>query len=378
MGSIIINGTNLYQYGLVASGGGTYVTPSRDVSAIEVPGRDGNLIRDNGRFKNVDVTYPCYIARDFPTKYENLRRALISQRGYMRIEDSYDPAHYRVGYFAASITPNTTARNLSGDFSLTFNCKPQRFRIDGEHEMTIGDYPGELHPRFSTVYQVIQYANLPQFIKDAIIGTPKDKYIRWTYGNGIEASHIKVVGRPTTEWFMAIVNGDGSAGIEDTNIIGEYMSDEISFTDVYTDYFPAARLELDGLLARTLGLLPASLYNITSYECKPLYRFNFFGSTYVEAGTLFSVNSGAVSTIGISVWEQTRGQDERFDAIYIDSDSMNAYAMSNYGRTINLNQYVQIDGDISLMPGVNDYGYLEGPTPIGRTNVEIIPRWYDI
>jgi predicted phage tail component-like protein len=37
----------------------TFTSPIRDVNVIQVPGRDGDLIMDNGRFESVTRSIPC-------------------------------------------------------------------------------------------------------------------------------------------------------------------------------------------------------------------------------------------------------------------------------------------------------------------------------
>ncbi len=49
----------------VLSGSGTYGAPERDVEAIAIPGRSGDLIFDNGRFTNAEVFYDIGWAQGF-------------------------------------------------------------------------------------------------------------------------------------------------------------------------------------------------------------------------------------------------------------------------------------------------------------------------
>lgn len=53
----------------VISGYGTYGAPERDVEAVAVPGRNGDLIFDNGRFTNAEVYYDIGWARGFAGGY---------------------------------------------------------------------------------------------------------------------------------------------------------------------------------------------------------------------------------------------------------------------------------------------------------------------
>lgn len=47
-------------------GKGTYGAPSRDIEQIHVPGRNGDILVDNGGWNNVTIKYPnCNILSNF-------------------------------------------------------------------------------------------------------------------------------------------------------------------------------------------------------------------------------------------------------------------------------------------------------------------------
>lgn len=114
------------------SGGGTYDAPIRDVTTVSVPGRNGDLTLDNGRFKNIEVEYPAFISKDLPNNFAGFREFMKSKTGYQRIEDTYHLDEYRMGILVDDFGLQTTARNRAGNFYITFNCKPQRFLKSGE------------------------------------------------------------------------------------------------------------------------------------------------------------------------------------------------------------------------------------------------------
>ena len=61
-------------YGLYITGSGAFNAPERDVETVEVPGRNGNLIIDRGRFKNVVQSYKAFIHKDFAQNAEYIAR----------------------------------------------------------------------------------------------------------------------------------------------------------------------------------------------------------------------------------------------------------------------------------------------------------------
>ena len=88
---IIFNGQSLRDFGVYISGLNTYNAPSRDVDSVKVPGRNGTLTMDNGRYNNINVTYPAFICNNYDARVEALRNFLLSQSGYKRLEDTYHP-----------------------------------------------------------------------------------------------------------------------------------------------------------------------------------------------------------------------------------------------------------------------------------------------
>lgn len=131
MGKIYFNGVELTEtYGMEILGRGTYGAPARDIEQVHVPGRNGDLLFDNGGYLNFDLTYPeCCIAENFPVYGAALRNFLLSSPGYHKLYDSYDMRHYRLAEYRGPFLPDVhTARgNDSAVFDLTFNCKPFRY-----------------------------------------------------------------------------------------------------------------------------------------------------------------------------------------------------------------------------------------------------------
>ena len=127
----IYGGVSSADYGVFISGPALFNAPQRDVTVVSVPGRNGDVVFDNNRFLNIDVTYDCFIPRGFTEKFEHFKAAMLSMTGYQRIEDTYFPDHFREGYFVGPIQPVTGPLNRSGRFTITFRCKPQRYYKTG-------------------------------------------------------------------------------------------------------------------------------------------------------------------------------------------------------------------------------------------------------
>ena len=129
---IVYNGIQLSDYGVFISGDGTFNAPERDTQTVEVVGRNGELTLDNGRYKNIEVTYPAFVVSDFAENIEKLRNILLKQQGNVRIEDTYHPQQFRIGKFTGSFKVKPIPELYAGEFDITFNCYPQRFLKSGE------------------------------------------------------------------------------------------------------------------------------------------------------------------------------------------------------------------------------------------------------
>lgn len=132
----VYNGKSSREYGIVINEHTGYSSPERDFTTVEVPGMDGDLTLDNGRYKNIIMTYKCGIANGFAAKISAMRAWLCSNIGYHRLEDSYHPDYYRIARISGTMEPTSFARARAGQFDIQFDCKPQRFLKSGEESYT--------------------------------------------------------------------------------------------------------------------------------------------------------------------------------------------------------------------------------------------------
>lgn len=122
-------------FGVFIARDGVYNSPKQVVKAVQVPGRNGDIIISQNRMENIDLTYPACIYSGFDANLTGLKNALLSNDGYVRITDSYHPDEYRLGYYEGAMTVIPTVLGDGGTFSVTFRCKPQRFLTSGEQSV---------------------------------------------------------------------------------------------------------------------------------------------------------------------------------------------------------------------------------------------------
>lgn len=135
--TLTYNGTKSSDLGVFVTGSGSFDAAELDVDKYEIPGRNGDLILSNNRYKNIEITYPAFIPKAFMDKAQNVRNWLRSSRVYARLEDTYDTDHYRLGIPTGVQSFEPANRNDGANFEMTFDCKPQRFLKSGETPETV-------------------------------------------------------------------------------------------------------------------------------------------------------------------------------------------------------------------------------------------------
>lgn len=125
------NGRSSTEFGMIASGEGVHNAPERDLEKVSIPGRNGDLIRDNGRFKNIPISYPVAIFKDFAKNADAAKAWLLADSGYHQLSDGYHPDYFRLAAFAGPIDFDMQLLNRIGQTTLNFDCKPQRFLFSG-------------------------------------------------------------------------------------------------------------------------------------------------------------------------------------------------------------------------------------------------------
>lgn len=134
--SFLFDGKKSEDFDVYITGSAVYDAPDRDVELIDIPGRNGALVIDRNKFKNITVTYPAGTyakdQADFSLKMEALRNFLASRKGYKRLEDEYNLDEFRLGIYKDGLQVDPVLHGKAGQFSLVFDCKPQRYLKSGE------------------------------------------------------------------------------------------------------------------------------------------------------------------------------------------------------------------------------------------------------
>lgn len=410
--NLVFGGVNTLDYGVVIDGEAVFDAPERDVEVVTIPGRNGTLQIDNGRFENIEVTYPASIWADahgdFKTKIKNLRNALASKKGYQRLTDSYYTDEYRLGVFKEGLECDPAVYNTAAEMDLVFDCKPQRFLTSGETEIHIGhvasytmtnptDFPaypiikvtgyGSLDVNGREIYiQNTQLGNITLFESIRIMDT-------YTYDEALlNSSDTITIGNFWISFTMsssAFASQDALQYVSSTIASGDGSFAGAAFSSQY--------IKIDGAYGLRINIEKAGIlfnqgtsktayavvnhvvkYNGTNYTVAVTYQIVFDGintfrvtvSSSTPAGfpTVNKYYNNAIGPVMANSTVPAYGSPT-----IIDCELGEAYA-NNSGDIISLNGYVSLGAELpELSPGTNTI-YPDNSI----SDLSIIPRWWRV
>lgn len=357
-------------FGVFITRDGVYNAPRRVYRQIQVPGRNGDLMFDEGRFENIDVTYPCLIYAGFNANIEGLRNALLSQKGYVRITDSYHPDEYRLGCFSEEFSVVPKVLGDGGTFEVTFNCKPQRYLTGGEVVHTYTENANINNPTlfaskplirvtFDEVAELIEppyYYNFPYNLAGVTFSDGGDGYIEINGTTTTEFSFLCKNRMPAPPEGMYHLSGCPEGG--SSSSYSQYvvlLNNNTSIKTVY-DYGDGADLEI------------SSVQTGSSYTLSVYIRAASAGMTFEHFRIKPSLVPVSAANCRVYVGENLITLKNDYPYIDVDSEIQDCY----YGNVnANSNVILQNNDFPVLKPGVT--GITLGA---GIASIEVTPRWF--
>lgn len=380
--SFYFGGESSASHGLFITGEAVYNAPKYDYDFVSIQGRNGDLILDNGRFENITVTYPCSM-RDV-SKLADVRTWLYSQRGYQRLTDDYNVNEYRMACVSEGLEINPF-HNHAADFTITFNCKPQRYLVNGETPQYFTPIYTDGVEYFTAWLQISDtlFETMVLNLKDAN-GTAGSmftnlKEARWRTLTGTDV----VYSRATLADYMAMVDGVADLDLQAAGVGVGTPNSFIRFVftsppDGYTMVYAA-----DGEAYNAQRITIATettIDNPTAYNAAPLLEYDvedFFGTASLALPEI-TING---VTVAVSDYN---------GILYIDTEIQDAY-IDNGGVYENGNSYVTLtkDGEYTtdfpvLSAGETVVNTLYTGTVasidvnLGAVVIAIYPRYYTI
>lgn len=398
----VYNGKNSLDFGVHIYDPQILDTPQKKREIIEVPGRNGDIIIEDGSYENVTVTFKnCFIINDFVDNYNALKAFLGSQKGYQRLEVSWLPEEYRMAMFDGNISPKVWGFDGFGKFDLTFNCKPQRFLKSGEVSISIPCDPAASPAsarrywrlsQFSSYTQTEITGSLSNYYTTAEINAMQFEVITipqtsldWLASLGDHMGTLEFKGVNTDRFFAFLYSNDPTTaesqfertvrapitGFEASNfedISSRYIVLRKSFgTEVYYDGRKIAQDETYQI---------ADIENPTEFDAMPNVRIKFPHNMDDLAGA--TVYMAGIGQNGVSLtWDETLTLYT--DCIVtIDAELMDVYILPEDnmkdGVLFSLNQYAKFYGDRIMLEPMENTIRLD-PMIV---SCEIVPRWWQI
>ena len=410
---LIFGDADSADYGIYISGDGVYNAPERAVEFVDVPGRNGAIALDQGRYNNIEITYPAgtfaKTQEEFRENFSAFRNAILSQKGYQRLEDTYHPEEYRMGVYSSGLEVSPASYNQAGEFELIFNCKPQRWLTVGEYPIPIdsGDVLQNPTPFNSgplleiTGHGNISFNGYEIALEDEVMGT-------------VELDTGKTSGEPGTTTSVSVVlddslfntgdtievtptsyaihcmttasgtysniSGTGSGDVTAQNIIGTFML-PMGLVPKGTVILPGvtftAGTPADYDYTATFTATGSGVANfVFTVACNIAYTVvsGVHTITVTVTGAVSS-NNGTVERAEVETWYINADSTVSVlgDPTYIDCELGEAYLIRN-NTPVSLNSKVALGSDLPVLsPGSNKITFGSGVT-----GLRISPRWWKI
>ena len=355
-GYFIFGDVKSSDYGVWISGGGTFNAPARRYKEYVVPGRNGTLTIDEGAYEEAEVTYPAFIARDFPANVEAFRNAIMAQNGYVRMTDSYHPDEFCLARYMAGLEVDTLPGGRGGSFELTFKRDPRRFLLSGENVITYQEgmnylpYPYHGETFGSGIQWTDNGDGTITASGEATDGQSGYFLIKEDMLPMVAGGKYKITGGLSSNmWLLLHSNGGSQINLFDTGngIIFTYPGDSESY-NLTIAIRENTVLSNPVTFSPKIYALDYKINNPTQFPSKPLIRVTGSGTVSIGDNTI-TIASG-------------------YTYVDIDSEIQDCYC-----GTQNANSLVTFSNRKfpELQPGIN--GISLGT---GVTSVQITPRWF--
>ena len=408
------NGIDSKDYGIYITGEAVYNAPEKDVEFITIPGRNGDFALDHGRYSNIEVTYPAGFfgedEADFTQGIADIRNILCSQKGYLRLEDEYNPGEYRMAVYKSGLEVSPAALK-GGEFDITFVCKPQRFLTTGETPVSLSSGDTITNPTLYEAKPLLHVTGYGDFgingVKDMSVQSPGRLGL-------ITVATLEPSPNPTTATYSSvntslIDNGDRlhvRGASMSSPIIGsvEYVPDtsggdtiesvvfeSVSYTIQQGDIYRTSDGLSFGWASGTVFTEGTSVTRAATITNKVSYTLNgtattenftnrmevhFNGTDEIYINLIAATPSHfTIFSQSITAPNEVMGSSSKPapNDVYIDLDIGEAYRVSG-GVVQSVNDQVHIPAQLpSLVPGANTVKFDNTITAF-----EVTPRWWQL
>lgn len=401
-------GVSSRNYGVYITGEAVYNAPEREVEMITIPGRNGALALDKGRFENIEVTYPAGIyadnETDFAAAISALRNYLCSKTGYVRLSDEYNPNEYRMAVYKSGLEAEP-AQLRAAEFDIVFECQPQRYLTSGETEVTVASgntltnpTPFDSHP----LLKLSGYGNI--HIGSSTIGVASSVPLQVDLGGtGTNSVTLDVSALSAGDPIYSAKQGYPVASVVVTSTRQSSYNREWASVNMQSitngtangTSIDGRRLQINIQPDLSMGLLKGTSGTLTTTVVMQIGRPNVGTGVVEYAYVTFTVvtSYNGSNTITISASESSTGVDNGLSysysytqqgyyglaavaipsPCYIDLDSGEAYGEVS-GTMMSVNNFVSMPPELpALKSGSNTITFDNT-----ITSLKVTPRWWKV
>lgn len=385
-------------YGICVTGDAVYDAPKRATKLVSVPGRNGAVAIDQGYWENITLTYPAGVfgddQQDFAEAIRAYRNALASQVGYLMLTDSYHPDEYRMAMFVDGMEVDPKSYGRAGQFSLKFECKPQRWLNSGRTTYVISNGRVLTNPTLFNASPLltvlgagtINLGDQSITVKERELGTITvleggTDTAEWS-NDGLDVTlmvpttnlntgdRIKLGALKSTD-YNGVYGDESIVMVSDANLNGAAVTWQASIPAIIWCSVPAEEYTYGTAEVRKhYATLRAYTDGVGTIESK-------FGITvdYNGAGTFIINVSGNNWSDFTLQWDDVTAYSTKTvqEKVYIDLDVGEAYWIQD-GKAVDANNMVTLGSDLPVLkPGDNEITF---DNTITRLTIQ--PRWWQL
>ena len=363
--TIYFNGKSSADFGLIVEYYPESVHAARRGELIPIPGRNGVIIREDGAYDTYSQTFQIWfrntLNRDTFQTARDVAEWLLGASGFCRLEDTYEPEHFRLARFVGPLNVETVLKN-HGRATLEFDVQPQRYLKSGETPLTFtgGSTTSITNPTQFEARPLLKFTDtstLPDYVSQTL-----------TMQNDLRISVSGEVVPVASGFGFSVSTAVNCSGKVSARITGN----GVAFYDSNGQtrgggFIPSGKVDASGANSTWATAVP---------DWAATVRVSSAGGTPSPALALRDPQAhpgaSAVTINGIVVNLDFSGKD----TIYLDCDLHDAY----YEDGSNANQMVSFSSSIvayptfpGLSPGVNSI-----IPASGDLSFEMTPRWWTL
>lgn len=368
--SFTFNGINSRSLGLTIERLPESLHAARRGEIYQIKGRNGSFVREDGTFDCYTQKYEVWFrdpngVKDVYALAQEIASWLLCSSGYCRLEDTYEPDHFRFARFAGPLNIDVLIRKHFARVVLEFDVQPQRYLKSGETPLTFtgGASATIMNPTRFEARPLLRFSNVSSSPNPEVQTlTMRENYVVLPSGSVRDMSTVNpgyAVSNPVncSGKEFAVITGDGYA-FYDSN--GETREGGFSPTGGWSNGATRVNYRLSVpswastiVVSRASGRDAQVALSLVAYRDNP--------------------GAAAVNINGIVV----NLDFTESDVIYLDCDLHDAY----YEGGGNANSMVSFSSSVTayptfpgLVPGVNTI------IPSGAPNLDftLTPRWWTL